>query len=191
MAEASPEVAVSEPSPPAKFRFDTGVFQMKPDRPRTRRQRLLRAAVIPKDSTDQTTAMVALSLTGLPTKSVFYVCTKDVGGNQLVRVGENRHKRLSIGGDAAKQSNNGSGRRSDAFSGRYEEPPLALNCDGAAGEDLQAVDTAGNVLITVGAATKPQVLIRVNRFSSAMRRDVQAFRQLKSSALVNSRDVVN
>ena len=53
------------------------------DCPRTRRQRLLLAAIIPKDSTDQTTAMVALSLTGLPTKSVFYVRTKDVGGNQV------------------------------------------------------------------------------------------------------------
>jgi hypothetical protein len=42
------------------------------------------------------------------------------------------------------------------------EPPVTLNFDGATGEDLEVVDTAGNVLMTVGAATKPQVVSRVN-----------------------------
>src|SRR5438105_246460 len=42
------------------------------------------------------------------------------------------------------------------------EPAVTLNFDGATGEDLEVVDTAGNVLMTVGAATKPQVVSRVN-----------------------------
>jgi len=42
------------------------------------------------------------------------------------------------------------------------EPPVTLNFDGATGEDLEVVDTAGNVLMTVGAATKSQIVSRVN-----------------------------
>jgi len=161
LAEASPEVAVSEPLPPAKFRFDTGVFQMEPTALAPGAKGYL-AAIIPKDSTDQTTAMVALSLTGLPTKSVFYVRTKDVGGNQ-VSLGSGR---TDINGSAVavmlRSSPTTAAVGAPTLSVASTEPPVTLNFDGATGEDLEVVDTAGNVLMTVGAATKPQVLSRVN-----------------------------
>lgn len=161
LAEASPEVAVSEPSPPAKFRFDTGVFQMEPTALAPGAKGYL-AAIIPKDSTDQTTAMVALSLTGLPTKSVFYVRTKDVGGNQ-VSVGSGR---TDINGSAVavmlRSSPTTAAVGAPTLSVASTEPPVTLNFDGATGEDLEVVDTAGNVLMTVGAATKSQVVSRVN-----------------------------
>jgi hypothetical protein len=161
LAEASPEVAVSEPSPPAKFRFDTGVFQMEPTALAPGAKGYL-AAIIPKDSTDQTTAMVALSLTGLPTKSVFYVRTKDVGGNQ-VSLGSGR---TDINGSAVavmlRSSPTTAAVGAPTLSVASTEPPVTLNFDGATGEDLEVVDTAGNVLMTVGAATKPQVVSRVN-----------------------------
>jgi hypothetical protein len=161
LAEASPEVAVSEPSPPAKFRFDTGVFQMEPTALAPGAKGYL-AAIIPQDSTDQTTAMVALSLTGLPTKSVFYVRTKDVGGNQ-VSLGSGR---TDINGSAVavmlRSSPTTAAVGAPTLSVASTEPPVTLNFDGATGEDLEVVDTAGNVLMTVGAATKPQVLSRVN-----------------------------
>jgi hypothetical protein len=161
MAEASPEVAMSEPSSPAKFRFDTGVFQMEPTALAPGASGYL-AAIIPKDSTDQTTAMVALSLTGLPTKSVFYVRTKDVGGNQ-VSLGSGR---TDINGSAVAVMLRSSPTRAavgaPTLSVASTEPPVTLNFDGATGEDLEVVDTAGNVLMTVGAATKPKVVSRVN-----------------------------
>ena len=120
------------------------------------------AAIIPKDSTDQTTAMVALSLTGLPTKSVFYVRTKDVGGNQ-VSLGSGR---TDINGSAVavmlRSSPTTTAVGAPTLSVASTEPPVTLNFDGATGEDLEVVDTAGNVLMTVGAATKPQVVSRVN-----------------------------
>ena len=160
LAEASPEVAVSE-SPPATFRFDTGVFQMEPTALAPGAKGYL-AAIIPKDSTDQTTAMVALSLTGLPTKSVFYVRTKDVGGNQ-VSLGSGR---TDINGSAVavmlRSSPTTAAVGAPTLSVASTEPPVTLNFDGATGEDLEVVDTAGNVLMTVGAATKPQVVSRVN-----------------------------
>jgi hypothetical protein len=161
LAEASPEVAVSEPSPPAKFRFDTGVFQMEPTALAPGAKGYL-AAIIPKDSTDQTTAMVALSLTGLPTKSVFYVRTKDVGGNQ-VSLGSGR---TDINGSAVavmlRSSPTTAAVGAPTLSVASTEPPVTLNFDGATGEDLEVVDTAGNVLMTVGAATKSQVVSRMN-----------------------------
>jgi len=161
LAEASPEVAVSEPLPPAKFRFDTGVFQMEPTALAPGAKGYL-AAIIPKDSTDQTTAMVALSLTGLPTKSVFYVRTKDVGGNQ-VSLGSGR---TDINGSAVavmlRSSPTTAAVGAPTLSVASTEPPVTLNFDGATGEDLEVVDTAGNVLMTVGAATKPQAVSRVN-----------------------------
>jgi len=161
VAEASPEVAVSEPSQPAKFRFDTGVFQMEPTALAPGAKGYL-AAIIPKDSTDQTTAMVALSLTGLPTKSVFYVRTKDVGGNQ-VSLGSGR---TDINGSAVavmlRSSPTTAVVGAPTLSVASTEPPVTLNFDGATGEDLEVVDTAGNVLMTVGAATKPKVVSRVN-----------------------------
>jgi len=161
LAEASPEVAVSEPSPPGKFRFDTGVFQMEPTALAPGAKGYL-AAIIPKDSTDQTTAMVALSLTGLPTKSVFYVRTKDVGGNQ-VSLGSGR---TDINGSAVavmlRSSPTTAVVGAPTLSVASTEPPVTLNFDGATGEDLEVVDTAGNVLMTVGAATKPQAISRVN-----------------------------
>jgi len=160
LAEASPEVAVSE-SPPATFRFDTGVFQMEPTALAPGAKGYL-AAIIPKDSTDQTTAMVALSLTGLPTKSVFYVRTKDVGGNQ-VSLGSGR---TDINGSAVavmlRSSPTTAAVGAPTLSVASTEPPVTLNFDGATGEDLEVVDTAGNVLMTVGAATKPQVVSRMN-----------------------------
>jgi hypothetical protein len=152
---------VSEPSPPAKFRFDTGVFQMEPTALAPGAKGYL-AAIIPKDSTDQTTAMVALSLTGLPTKSVFYVRTKDVGGNQ-VSLGSGR---TDINGSAVavmlRSSPTTAAVGAPTLSVASTEPPVTLNFDGATGEDLEVVDTAGNVLMTVGAATKPQAVSRVN-----------------------------
>jgi hypothetical protein len=161
LAEASPQVAVSEPSPPATFRFDTGVFQMEPTALAPGAKGYL-AAIIPKDSTDQTTAMVALSLTGLPTKSVFYVRTKDVGGNQ-VSLGSGR---TDINGSAVavmlRSSPTTAAVGAPTLSVASTEPPVTLNFDGATGEDLEVVDTAGNVLMTVGAATKSQVVRRVN-----------------------------
>src|SRR6476660_8213003 len=161
LAEASPEVAVSEPLPPAKFRFDTGVFQMEPTALAPGAKGYL-AAIIPKDTTDQTTAMVALSLTGLPTKSVFHVRTKDVGGNQ-VSLGSGR---TDINGSAVavmlRSSPTTAAVGAPTLSVASTEPPVTLNFDGATGEDLEVVDTAGNVLMTVGAATKPQVVSRVN-----------------------------
>jgi hypothetical protein len=161
LAEASPAVAVSEPSPPDKFRFDTGVFQMDPTALAPGAKGYL-AAIIPKDSTDQTTAMVALSLTGLPTKSVFYVRTKDVGGNQ-VSLGSGR---TDINGSAVavmlRSSPTTSAVGAPTLSVASTEPPVTLNFDGATGEDLEVVDTAGNVLMTVGAATNPPVQNRVN-----------------------------
>jgi hypothetical protein len=161
LAEASPEVAVSEPSPPAKFRFDTGVFQMQPTALAPGAKGYL-AAIIPQDDTDPTTAMVALSLTGLPTKSVFYVRTKDVGGNQ-VSLGSGR---TDINGSAVavmlRSSPTTPAVGAPTLSVASTEPPVTLNFDGATGEDLEVVDTAGNVLMTVGAATKPQVVSRVN-----------------------------
>jgi hypothetical protein len=161
LAEASPEVAVSEPSPLAKFRFDTGVFQMEPTALAPGAKGYL-AAIIPKDSTDQTTAMVALSLTGLPTQSVFYVRTKDVGGNQ-VSLGSGR---TDINGSAVavmlRSSPTTAAVGAPTLSVASTEPPVTLNFDGATGEDLEVVDTAGNVLMTVGAATKPQVVSRIN-----------------------------
>lgn len=157
LAEASPGVAVSEPSPPAKFRFDTGVFQMEPTDLAPGAKGYL-AAIIPNDSTDQTTAMVALSLTGLPTKSVFYVRTKDVGGNQ-VSLGSGR---TDINGSAVavmlRSSPTTAAVGAPTLSVASTEPPVTLNFDGATGEDLEVVDTAGNVLMTVGAATKPPVV---------------------------------
>ena len=161
LAEASPEVAVSEPSPPGKFRFDTGVFQMEPTALAPGAKGYL-AAIIPKDSTDPTTAMVALSLTGLPTKSVFYVRTKDVGGNQ-VSLGSGK---TDIHGSAVavmlRSSPTTAAVGAPTLSVASPEPPVTLNFDGATGEDLEVVDTAGNVLMTVGAATKPQAGSRVN-----------------------------
>ena len=161
LAEASPEVAVSEPLPPAKFRFDTGVFQMEPTALAPGAKGYL-AAIIPKDSTDQTTAMVALSLTGLPTKSVFYVRTKDVGGNQ-VSLGSGT---TDINGSAVavmlRSTPTTAAVSAPTLSVASTEPPVTLNFDGATGEDLEVVDTAGNVLMTVGAATKSQVVRRVN-----------------------------
>ena len=161
LAEASPEVALSDPSPPAKFRFDTGVFQMEPTALAPGAKGYL-AAIIPKDSTDQTTAMVALSLTGLPTKSVFYVRTKDVGGNQ-VSLGSGR---TDINGSAVavmlRSSPTTAAAGAPTLSVASTEPPVTLNFDGATGEDLEVVDTAGNVLMTAGAATKPQAASRVN-----------------------------
>lgn len=152
VAEESPEVAVSEPSPPDKFRFDTGVFQMEPTALAPGAKGYL-AAIIPKDSTDQTTAMVALSLTGLPTKSVFYVRTKDVGGNQ-VSLGSGR---TDINGSAVavmlRSSSTTAAVGAPTLSVASTEPPVTLNFDGATGEDLEVVDTAGNVLMTVGRAT--------------------------------------
>src|SRR5438067_2158270 len=152
---------VPYPSPPAKFRFDTGVFQMEPTALAPGAKGYL-AAIIPKDSTDQTTAMVALSLTGLPTKSVFYVRTKDVGGNQ-VSLGSGR---TDINGSAVavmlRSSPTTTAVGAPTLSVASTEPPVTLNFDGATGEDLEVVDTAGNVLMTVGAATKPRVLNRVN-----------------------------
>ena len=160
-AETSPEVALSEPSPPAKFRFDTGVFQMQPTALAPGAKGYL-AAIIPKDNTDQTTAMVALSLTGLPTKSIFYVRTKDVGGNQ-VSLGSGR---TDINGSAVavmlRSSPTTAAVGAPTLSVASTEPPVTLNFDGATGEDLEVVDTAGNVLMTAGAATKPQVASRVN-----------------------------
>ena len=161
VAEVSPEVAVSEPSPPAKFRFDTGVFQMQPTALAPSAKGYL-AAIIPQDDTDPTTAMVALSLTGLPTKSVFYVRTKDVGGNQ-VSLGSGR---TDINGSAVavmlRSSPTTPAVGAPTLSVASTEPPVTLNFDGATGEDLEVVDTAGNVLMTVGAATKPQAVSRVN-----------------------------
>jgi hypothetical protein len=158
-AEASPEVAVSEPSPPAKFRFDTGVFEMQPTALAPGAKGYL-AAIIPKDNTDQTTAMVALSLTGLPTKSIFYVRTKDVGGNQ-VSLGSGR---TDINGSAVAvmlRSSPTATMGAPPLSVASTEPPVTLNFDGATGENLEVVDTAGNVLMTVGAATR-RVQNRVN-----------------------------
>lgn len=161
LAEASPEVAGSELSPPAKFRFATGVFQMEPTALAPGAKGYL-AAIIPKDSTDQTTAMVALSLTGLPTQSVFYVRTKDVGGNQ-VSLGSGR---TDINGSAVavmlRSSPTTAAVGAPTLSVASTEPPMTLNFDGATGEDLEVVDTAGNVLMTVGAATKPHAVSRVN-----------------------------
>ena len=69
-AEPSPEVAVSDPPAPAKFRLGTGVFKMESTALAPGAQGYV-AAIIPDDATDQATAMVALSLTGLPTESAF------------------------------------------------------------------------------------------------------------------------
>jgi hypothetical protein len=160
VAEESPEVPVSEPSQPAKFRFDTGVFEMEPTALAPGAKGYL-AAIIPKDSTDQTTAMVALSLTGLPTKSVFYVRTKDVGGNQ-VSLGSGR---TDINGSAVavmlRSSPTTAAVGAPTLSVASTEPPVTLNFDGATGENLEVVDTAGNVLMTVGAATS-RIQNRVN-----------------------------
>src|SRR5439155_7685245 len=161
LAEASPEVVASEPSLPATFRFDTGVFQMEPTALAPGAKGYL-AAIIPKDSTDQTTAMVALSLTGLPTKSVFYVRTKDVGGNQ-VSLGSGR---TDINGSAVavmlRSSPTTAAVGAPTLSVASTEPPVTLNFDGATGDDLEVVDNAGNVLLTVGDANKTQFLSSVN-----------------------------
>jgi hypothetical protein len=161
VAEPSPEVAASEPSPPVKFRLGTGVFKMQPTALAPDAKGYL-AAIIPKDATDQATAMVALSLTGLPTKSVFYVRTRDVGGNQI-SLGSGR---TDINGSAVavmlRASPTTAVAGTPTLSVASMEPPVTLNFDGATGEDLAVVDTAGNVLMTVGAATTPSIENRVN-----------------------------
>jgi hypothetical protein len=160
-AESSPEVAASEPSPAPKFRLGTGVFKMQPTALAPSAKGYL-AAIIPKDATDQATAVVALSVTGLPTQSVFYVRTKDVGGNQ-VSLGSGR---TDINGSAVAVMLRGSPTTAAAgtptLSVNSTEPPVTLNFDGATGEDLAVVDTAGNVLMTVGAATASTVGNKMN-----------------------------
>ena len=160
-AESSPEVAVSDPSPPAKFPFGTGVFKMQPTALAPGAKGYL-AAIIPKDATDQATAVVALSVTGLPTQSIFYIRTKDVGGNQ-VSLGSGR---TDINGSAVAVMLRGSpttaATGSPTLSVSSAEAPVTLNFDGATGEDLAVVDTAGNVLMTVGAVTTPPVGNKVN-----------------------------
>jgi hypothetical protein len=160
-AEPSPEVAVSDPSPPAKFRFGTGVFKMQPTALAPGAKGYL-AAIIPRDATDQATAVVALSVTGLPTQSIFHVRTKDVGGNQ-VSLGSGR---TDINGSAVAVMLRGSPTTAVAgtptLSVSSTEPPVTLNFDGATGEDLAVVDTAGNVLMTVGAPTTPPIGNKVN-----------------------------
>ncbi len=180
-AESSPEVAVSDPPPPAKFRLDTGVFKMEPTALAPGAQGYL-AAIIPNDATDQATAMVALSLTGLPSESAFYIRTKDVGGNQIwLGSGKTDTKGSAVavllrgsaaatGGlpTAASGPATVTSGPAIAAGGRATlpvvstEPPVTVNFDGATGEDLVVVDTGGNVLMTVGAATKPPVPNRVN-----------------------------
>ena len=179
--EPSPEVAVSDPPAPAKFRLGTGVFKMKPTALAPGAQGYV-AAIIPDDATDQATAMVALSLTGLPTESAFYIRTRDVGGNQIwLGSGKTdtkgsavavmlRSSPAAMGGLPAAASGPATVTSGPAIAvgGRAtlplvsSEPPVTVNFDGATGEDLVVVDTGGNVLMTVGAATKPQVVSRVN-----------------------------
>jgi len=180
-AEPSPEVAVSEASPPAKFRLGTGVFKMEPTALAPGAQGYL-AAIIPNDATDQATAMVALSLTGLPTESAFYIRTKDVGGNQIwLGSGKTDTKGSAVavllrgspaatGGlpTAASGPATVTSGPAIAAGGRATlpvvstEPSVTVNFDGATGEDLVVVDTGGNVLMTVGTATKPPAQNRVN-----------------------------
>ena len=181
LAEASPEVALSEPSPPAKFRFDTGVFQMEPTALAPGAKGYL-AAIIPQGSTDKTTAMVALSLTGLPTKSVFHVRTKDVGRSNL-SLGSGR---TDINGSAVavmlRSSPTTAAVGAPTLSVASTEPPVTLNFDGATGEDLEVVDTAGNVC----AMRRSYQYLRSyvsEPFSNAMRLHAQAFRQLKSQRI--------
>jgi len=161
VAEPSPEVAASEPTPPATFRLGTGVFRMQPTALAPDAKGYL-AAIIPSDATDQTAAMVALSLTGLPTKSAFYIRTRDVGGNQIW-LGSGR---TDIKGSAVavmlRSSPTTAAGGSPTLPVASTEPPVTLNFDGATGEDLAVVDTAGNVLMTVGAPTTPPNQNRVN-----------------------------
>ncbi len=173
-AESSPEVAVSDPPPPAKFRLDTGVFKMEPTALAPGAQGYL-AAIIPNNATDQATAMVALSLTGLPTESAFYIRTRDVGGNQIwLGSGKTDTKGSAVAvllrGSPTAASGPATVTSGPALAadGRATlpavstEPPVTVNFDGATGEDLVVVDTGGNVLMTVGAPTKPPVENRVN-----------------------------
>jgi hypothetical protein len=172
---------LSEASPPAKFRLDTGVFKMEPTALAPGAQGYL-AAIIPDDATDQAAAMVALSLTGLPAESAFYIRTKDVGGNQIwLGSGKTDTKGSAIavllrgspaatGGlpTAASGPATVTSGPAIAAGGRATlpavstEPPVTVNFDGATGEDLVVVDPGGNVLMTVGATTKPPVQNRVN-----------------------------
>jgi len=133
------------------------------------------AAIIPNDATDQATAMVALSLTGLPSESAFYIRTKDVGGNQIwLGSGKTDTKGSAVAvllrGSPTAASGPATVTSGPALAadGRATlpavstEPPVTVNFDGATGEDLVVVDTGGNVLMTVGAPTKPPVENRVN-----------------------------
>lgn len=146
----SPEVAVSEPSPRPNSPLSTGVFKMEPTASAPDASGYL-AAIIPKDASDQAPALEALSLSGLPAESDFYVRTRDVGGN-AVWLGSGR---TDIRGSALIVMLRGSpitARGPVTFPVADTQPPVTLNFDGATGDDLVVVDPAGNVLLTVAPA---------------------------------------
>ena len=153
VSEPSPEIAASESSPPSNSPLGTGVFKMEPTAFAPDANGYL-AAIIPNDAADQAPAMVALSLSGLPTEADFYIRTRDAGGNQIW-LGSGR---TDIRGSAVVVMLRGSpiaaaGPRT--FPVANTSPPVTLSFDAATGEDLVVVDAAGNELLTVTPASQP------------------------------------
>ncbi len=112
------------------------------------------AAIIPNDTAEQTPAMVALSVSGLPAESNFYVRTRD-GGWNAVWLGSGR---TDIRGSAVVVMLNGSPTTAGqplTVPAADTEPTVTLNFGGATGEDVVVVDAAGYVLLTVSTPTIP------------------------------------
>ena len=148
-----PEVAAAAATLPTNSSLATGVFKMQPTALAPTASGYL-AAIIPNDTAEQTPAMVALSVSGLPAESNFYVRTRD-GGWNAVWLGSGR---TDTRGSAVVVMLNGSPTTAGqplTVPAADTEPTVTLNFGGATGEDVVVVDAAGYVLLTVSTPTIP------------------------------------
>lgn len=150
LSQRSAQPRLPEPSPPAYSPLDTGVYKMEPTASAPNANGYL-AAIIPNDA-GQAPALVALSLTGLPTESDFYIRTRDESGN-YVWLGSGRTDLQGSAVVVMLSGNPTKGSEALTVLPAGSEPTVTLNFDGTTGHDLAVVDAAGDELLTIPSVT--------------------------------------
>jgi hypothetical protein len=147
LPELSRDVADTAPFSPAYPPLDTGVYKMQPSAFAPNANGYA-AAIIPNNVTDQAPALVALSLTGAPAESDFYIRTTDENGN-YVWLGSGR---TDLNGSAVVVMLSGNPTTASevlTVPSTASEPAVTLNFNGTTKHDLAVVDAAGTEWLTV------------------------------------------
>jgi hypothetical protein len=155
--ESSRDVAQTAPFSPAYPPLDTGVYKMEPSA-LTPNANGYAAAIIPNNATDQAPALVALSLTGAPAESDFYIRTRDESGN-YVWLGSGR---TDLNGSAVVVMLSGNPTTASevlTVPSDASEPPVTLNFNGTIKHDLAVVDAAGAEWLTVTPVTAAPITV--------------------------------